>query len=419
MINWGRSFEDVMVYFKPENLITNEYTEVADTLGVTHSPNSNLIPIRKRYAEQDDFKPSKNFLMKRLLQGGYPYLGMSVRPNGPVVFRSAARNVWSGIFYKNQVEPRPSGDCSPVHYEIDRIGKCARFDVEHIVLNDTDEPFLDPVMIITDAWEQESPYLDNPIPFITAYAHINGLPDKWYSQIHLFGYNGKFYLFPDYITSDKTFVIGEKNYVKDVLFNVDNPDFIKIMSKGLFTSDPIWTTQEEIFELQAPLWFSRFKNKIPQVFEHLRTDDGSRRSVMFMVCPVKEQGKGIGKALTAHWIQYPNGSVGYFNGYAYNKATNRLIYGTFEAKEDASGRYVAKPVVEYFSTEIKNEGDNDIVFRPGFKKFYDRPMRDSNDEQFGTRINIPVPSGTKIAGNEVDSISTVSDEVYGVTEVSD
>ena len=398
MINWGRNFDTKGVYFKPEQLVTKECADIEEKLDVTHYPGTSIVPVTKKYMEQENFNPGKVFLMRRMLQSGYPFNCQIMRPGGYVTHFSSAKNIWGGVFYKNpynQDDVKPSGDNQTVRMELERIGKCAKMPVDHIIVEGTNEPFLDPVMLITDIWEQNSKFLPDPVMFMTAYAHINGMPEYWYTQIHLFAFNGKCHLFPDYITANKTVDLSDKNLVKNILFNVESPDLLKAMANGLILNDPIWTTQEEVFETQAPIWFNRFLKEVPSLFERTRVDEyNAKRPIMYMISMSNEP--DLSNIMTASWIQYPNNSIGYFNGYAYNKKTNKLVYGVFETRKNGDN-YSSSLIITNHEEDVVEHKENNIVFRPGFKKYVERQTYESNDEyqqhepeKFGTKLNIRI-----------------------------
>lgn len=372
MIDWKIDFSKSQVYFKAENLITKESAAVMDALGITYSPHAALIPISKRYQEQNTFENDKMFLMRRLINCGYPYNGAILRHNGHRSISSPARSVWSGVIFgkspqgNNSDKMKPSGDCQAVHIELSRVGKVARVPgVSKIVLNGTNEPFIDSTIIITDVWDQKVDFLDTPIMFLTVYAHINGFPNHWYTQLHLFSIDGKFHLFPEPVLACQTIDMTDKNAMKSVFIQVENPELLKMIADGILLVDPIWTTSEDVFEFQAPIWYNRFMKNIPEVIDSFEPTvvKGGNLPVSFMVS--KSNVSTMSNVLTSSWVKYPEGKYGYFYGTAINR--DNLIYGLF--KTWAEGEfYRSTPMWLLREDDLEPTGDADIVFRPGFKK---------------------------------------------------
>lgn len=359
-------------YFKSEELETDDYLAFFQEHKLSAYPVSNYVPMMNSYKDQDDLTNAKKFLLRRLIQSGFPHEGIIVKPSGVAVSVPPAKNVFRNILFSNKdVSNSPSGSSSVIINEILRIGKVTNLPLSHITLSNSEEPFIANTVIITDTYQQLIKGLH--ITFVTCYAHIKNFPKYWYTQITLFIYNNKLVLFPTEITANKTVNLYKYgNFLRNVTFDIEALDFFfGTLAGGIIFSDPIWTLDENIFELQAPYWFSRFFKRLDTIFNEFKVDESdSNKPIIFLISKCIDD-KIYTPVVTSYWIVL-NKDNGYFNGYTFNKETNKVVYGLFQRKK-INNEIVSDliDVLEEKSIEdtsnIKDLASDNRIFRPGFK----------------------------------------------------
>lgn len=412
-INWNRNFGVNGTVIRSLELVTDDHEAICKKIGVTDTPSAMMAQVERKYSDQYNFDQNKQFLLRRMIQTGYPFSNTIIRPNGSTISTTAGRNVYQGIFKRSTIENAPSTYSVPFLFEVERIGKCIKLPVDNIKLNG--ETLLDPVMIITDTWNQRISGVDEPITFISAFAHINGMPESWYAHIHLYIYEDALHLFPENITGKKIFSMStrEKNLCNVILFDIAEISLLKMMVGGLVSNEPIWTNVEDSFELQAPIWFNRFRNHIPEIFQQFKLDMG--KSGYNIV--VKSANPDYSHTVIANWIVNDSNN-GYFNGYVLDMTKNILIYGTFKAFE-ISGSTIAELIMVLNTLDLYPSDEplmqTDITYRPGFKEAKHSNASNNHEEKFG--VTIDIPNVAKQQNDEVTiSVETDEAEVEVVTE---
>ena len=362
----SRKFGGTGVYFTLEEMVTQDHLDVCEALEISASPDTFFVPVVRSYFKETEFTISKANLMRRFLSNGFPYSGTVLRTSGTTGKITTGRGIFRGIFSSVvSSDVNPIGNSQIILSEIEDLGKAMEIPVDHIKFLGEDTPAIDPLMVIMDSWTQI--VNGHEIFFISAYAHIDGMPGDWYSKIHLYSHDDKFHLFPEVINGHKTIRLDKRRHpLRSPVFCVPNSQFLKGLAEGLFATDPVWTLSEDVFELMAPIWWSRFQTVIREVFTSIDNSKSYTKASMHQVC-IDADNPARSSVIAAYW-SINRSKNGIFYGYCFDYETDTLIYGLYQSRMDED-RHVAKclQVIDRRSIPLEDEGPSGIVFRPGFK----------------------------------------------------